>query len=100
MQASATPGRRTCLTERLDRSFTHPVHGLSCSSAVMCGLFWTLFTLASVPMDLIEALFGSSATIGERTLPAGPVRDLLAQGIIGGLSGTSCSCRRSACCSS
>jgi ferrous iron transport protein B len=84
----ATATRVDVLTERLDRYVTHPVYGLIVFVAVMCGLFWTLFTLASVPMDIIEALFGRIATTISSSLPDGPVRDLLAQGIIGGLSGT------------
>jgi ferrous iron transport protein B len=76
------------LTERVDRYVTHPVYGLIFFVAVMLGLFWTLFTLASVPMDIIEALFGQAAGLLSSSMPEGPVRDLLAQGIIGGLSGT------------
>jgi ferrous iron transport protein B len=80
--------RGDLLTERLDRYVTHPVYGLIVFVVVMCGLFWTLFTLASVPMDIIEALFGSLGSFVSSTLPQGPVRDLLAQGVVGGLSGT------------
>jgi ferrous iron transport protein B len=81
-------GRVDVLTERLDRYVTHPVYGLVFFVVVMLGLFWTLFTLASVPMDLIEALFGQVAALLSSSMAAGPVRDLLAQGVIGGLSGT------------
>jgi ferrous iron transport protein B len=80
--------RADILTEKLDRYITHPVYGLIFFVVVMCGLFWTLFTLASVPMDIIEALFGRIGTVVSTSLPEGPIRDLLAQGIIGGLSGT------------
>ncbi len=75
-------------TEQLDDYLTHPVFGLVAFIAIMCGLFWTLFTLAAVPMDLIEALFGQLASGIERVLPEGAVRDLLTQGVVGGLSGT------------
>jgi ferrous iron transport protein B len=80
--------RADILTERLDRYVTHSVYGLIFFVAVMLVLFWTLFTLASVPMDLIEAIFGRVAAGLSSSLPAGPVRDLLAQGVVGGLSGT------------
>jgi ferrous iron transport protein B len=88
LTTSATPASADVLTEHIDRYVTHPVHGLVVFILVMCALFWTLFTLASVPMNIIEALFGQLGTTISTTLPAGPVRDLLAQGIIGGLSGT------------
>ncbi len=76
------------LTDRLDRYLTHPVFGMAAFVSVMCVLFWTLFTLAAVPMDLIEALFGQLASGLGAVLPDGPVRDLLTQGVVGGLSGT------------
>lgn len=76
------------LTDRLDRYLTHPLFGMAAFVAVMCVLFWTLFALAAVPMDLIEALFGRLGDGVRAAMPAGPVRDLVTQGIVGGLSGT------------
>lgn len=75
-------------TERLDRAFTHPVLGIVVFAAVMGGLFWTLFTLATVPMDLIEATFAALGDLARSQLPAGPVRDLLTDGVVGGIAGT------------
>jgi ferrous iron transport protein B len=76
------------LTERLDRAFTHPVFGMVVFAGVMASLFWTLFALAAVPMDLIEATFARLGALVGRHLPPGPVHDLLAEGIIGGVAGT------------
>ena len=90
-EAAVTAGELAAadsFTERLDRWLTHPLVGMLAFVAVMCGLFWVLFVLASVPMDIIEALFGGMATWIGGVLPEGPVRDLMTQGIIGGLSGT------------
>ena len=56
----SAPHARDAFTERLDRVFTHPVLGLLFFVVVMGGLFYTLFALATVPMDLIEATFASS----------------------------------------
>lgn len=75
-------------TERLDRAFTHPVVGVLVFGAVMGGLFWTLFTLATVPMDLIEATFAALGDLARGQLPPGPVRDLLTDGVVGGIAGT------------
>jgi ferrous iron transport protein B len=75
-------------TERLDRVLTHPVLGLAAFAAVMGTLFWILFALATVPMDLIEATFAQLGALVEQWMPAGPVRDLVAQGIVGGIAGT------------
>ena len=76
------------LTERLDKTFTHPVLGLVVFMSVMVGLFWTLFAIATVPMALIEATF---TQLGQRVgdlLPAGLLHDLVSEGIIGGIAGT------------
>ncbi len=54
----------------------------------MGGLFWSLFQLAVVPMDLIDATFAQLGSLVTTYLPAGPVRDLLANGVIGGIAGT------------
>ena len=74
--------------ERLDRTFTHPVLGVLSFVLVMAGLFYTLFTLATVPMDLIEATFAGLGDLVRVGLPEGPVRDLLTDGIVGGIAGT------------
>lgn len=75
-------------TARLDRAFTHPLLGLGAFVVVMGGLFWTVFSLATLPMDLIEVIFeGLGGWIGER-MPEGAVRDLLVDGVVGGVAGT------------
>jgi ferrous iron transport protein B len=86
--ASAAPDGGHDLTERLDRVFTHRVLGFAVFLAVMGGLFWILFALATVPMDLIELTFAQLGSLVEGTLPPGPVRDLLSEGIVGGIAGT------------
>lgn len=75
-------------TERLDQAFTHPVLGILVFSGVMAGLFWTLFILASVPMDLIEATFGHLGEWVQTVVPAGAIQDLLVGGILGGVAGS------------
>ncbi len=76
------------LLDRLDATFTHPFAGLVIFHLVMAGLFWAIFALASVPMDLIEATFSHLGGILEAQMPAGAVRDLLVGGLLGGVSGT------------
>jgi len=86
---SAAVGSATdTLTERLDKAFTHPVLGLLVFAAVMGGLFWTLFALARVPMDLIEATFAHLGHWVATVLPDGALRDLISDGIISGIAGT------------
>ena len=76
------------LTERLDKTFTHPVAGLIVFALVMGGLFWTLFALATLPMDLIEAVFAHLGSWVHDVMPEGAVRDLVSEGIIGGIAGS------------
>ena len=76
------------MLDRIDATFTHPVAGLAIFHLVMAGLFWAIFALASLPMDLIEATFANLGGILEVRMPAGAVRDLLVGGLLGGISGT------------
>ncbi|MBM3778149.1 MAG: ferrous iron transporter B [Acidimicrobiia bacterium] len=85
---TATAFSSDSVTERLDRVLTHPVVGWMVFLGIMGGLFWILFALATVPMDLIEATFAYVGGLVDATLPAGPIRDLLSQGIVGGIAGT------------
>jgi ferrous iron transport protein B len=86
--AGKADGAVDTFTERLDRTFTHPILGIIAFVATMAGLFWTLFALATVPMDLIEATFAYLGDIATTYLPEGPLRDLLTDGIIAGVAGT------------
>ncbi|MCC7185338.1 MAG: ferrous iron transporter B [Acidobacteria bacterium] len=75
-------------TERVDLVLTHPVTGTLVFLGVMGALFWTLFALATVPMDLIELTFASLGAAVSAVMPDGPLRDLLIDGVIGGIAGT------------
>jgi ferrous iron transport protein B len=76
------------VTERLDQAFTHPLLGVLVFAGVMFSLFWTIFALASIPMDLIEATFEHLGGWVAAVVPAGAVQDLLVNGVVGGIAGT------------
>jgi ferrous iron transport protein B len=78
---------RTTLTDRLDRIFTHPVLGLVSFAVVMTGMFWTIFSLATFPMDWIEAIFTHAGGWVRAMVPGGVVQDFLAGGVVGGIGG-------------
>ena len=86
--AAAVGSSTDTVTERLDQAFTHPILGVLLFLGVMGGLFWALFALATVPMDLIEATFGIAGGWIRDLMPPGAIRDLLVDGIIGGVAGT------------
>ena len=90
MAASAAWRSATDTLHRTARHAPSPIRCSACWSSllVMGGLFWTLFALATIPMDLIEATFAHLGDWVATTLPEGPVRALVADGIIGGIAGS------------
>ena len=75
-------------TDALDRVLTHPLWGLLIFAGLMTGLFYAIFSLASLPMDLIELSFGTAGDWLRTVLPEGAIADLAVDGIVGGLAGT------------
>jgi ferrous iron transport protein B len=75
-------------TDRLDAVCTHPIGGLVVFALVMTGLFYTIFALASTPMDLIELAFAYLGSGVSAVVPPGAVHDLLVDGVVGGIAGT------------
>ncbi len=76
------------LTDRLDRAFTHPVLGMLSFVAIMTGLFWMIFKLASYPMDWIDLWFGAVGSWAGSLIPPGAIHDLMVDGVIAGVGGT------------
>ncbi len=74
-------------TERLDHALTHPVWGVAAFMAVMLFTFAMIFHVASVPMDLIDALFASAGATLARVLPDGQLQSLLVNGVVAGVGG-------------
>lgn len=82
-----TPVQPNAWTKRADRALTHPVIGVAAFVVVMLGVFFLIFKIASVPMDLIDTLFSGLGGWITTRMPAGDLRDLLVQGVIGGVGG-------------
>ncbi|MCZ6834324.1 MAG: ferrous iron transporter B [Planctomycetota bacterium] len=74
-------------TDRLDMAFTHPVIGLLVFITIMTGLFWTIFALATLPMDLIELIFSWLGNLVGGVLPEGAIKSLITDGVIAGIAG-------------
>jgi len=74
-------------TERLDHVLTDPVIGVAAFFAVMLAVFFLIFRLAHIPMDLIDGLFSHVGAWAAGHLPEGDLRNLLVQGVIGGVGG-------------
>ena len=74
-------------TERLDAWFTHPVIGVAAFFAVMLGVFFLIFRIAHIPMELIDGLFSHLGAWIAQRLPDNDWRNLLVKGVIGGVGG-------------
>ena len=79
--------RRARFQHRLDAVLMHPVAGVLVLAAVLFLIFQAVFSWAAVPMDLIKQ---AMATVGDWTLasmPEGPLRSVLVDGVIAGVGG-------------
>jgi len=74
-------------TEAIDRVLTHPVIGVGVFFTVMFAVFVMIFGIAQYPMDWIDGLFSTAGDLVGRYVPAGDLRSLLVEGVIGGVGG-------------
>ena len=74
-------------SDRWDRLFLHPVWGYVCFFLILFLTFQGVFFLAEFPRSWIESGFLFTGEKLEELLPMGPIRDLLVNGILPGLSG-------------
>ena len=75
------------ISEKIDRVLTHRFFGLIILIAVLLVVFQTIFSWASLPMDLLEKGFGAFGDFVRTEMPPGILTDLLADGIIAGVGG-------------
>ena len=73
------------VSDKLDGALLHPVFGWVVFVAVMLGVFWSIFSFASIPMGWIEAGQDWISGVVENAMAEGDLRDLLIEGIIGGV---------------
>lgn len=82
-RAKANPN----LTERLDRLVTHKVWGVLIFLTSLFIMFEATFVLGEYPMQGIEWLVEKIGTGLEQLMPNGPIKDMVIDGIIGGVGG-------------
>ena len=75
------------ISEKIDRVLTHKFFGLVILVAILLVVFQTIFSWASLPMDLLEKGFGAFGDFVRAEMPPGILTDLLADGIIAGVGG-------------
>lgn len=72
-------------TDRLDAVVTHRWLGYPVFLVFMFVTFWCTFALGQYPMDWIDALFGWLGDLVRDHMAPGPLRSLLADGVIAGV---------------
>ncbi|HEX8776027.1 MAG TPA: ferrous iron transport protein B [Pyrinomonadaceae bacterium] len=79
--------QRPTATERIDRILTHRLFGPLVLILIMLLVFQTIFSWASLPMDLIDRGFGTLGELVRAQMSPGLLTDLLVDGIIAGVGG-------------
>lgn len=77
--------RRHVLTEKIDKILTHKLLGFPVFLSFMFIAFFSTFTLGAHPMEWIDAGMAALSDLVYQTMPAGMLKDLLVDGIIGGI---------------
>jgi ferrous iron transport protein B len=78
---------RPNFSEKVDRVVTHRIFGPVILLLVMLLVFQTIFSWASLPMNLIDQVFSALSGSVRANLPAGILTDLLTDGVIAGVGG-------------
>ncbi len=82
-----TPVDNREATRLVDSIVTNKLLGFPIFFAIMFFIFWATFLLGEFPMEWIENTVDILSNIVNDILPEGPLQDLLADGIIGGVGG-------------
>ncbi len=82
---TAGKGEEHSATELIDTFVTHKLWGYPIFLLLMGLMFWCTFSLGAYPQAWIETLVGWIGGAAERLLPAGVLRDLVVDGVIGGV---------------
>lgn len=87
LKETFTPGRReeATATALIDTFVTHKLWGFPIFIALMWLMFWCTFRLGAYPQEWIDVLVGWIGQGVNALLPAGPLRSLIADGVIGGV---------------
>ncbi|MDE6454247.1 MAG: ferrous iron transport protein B [Muribaculaceae bacterium] len=75
------------VTRRVDNVVTNKILGFPIFFAIMFFIFWATFVLGQYPMDWIESGVDGLSELLNRMMPDGVLKDLIADGIIGGVGG-------------
>lgn len=74
-------------TRFLDSIATNKIWGFPLFFAIMFVIFWLTFVIGQHPVEWIETAVAWLSGAVHRLMPEGPLKDLVAEGIIGGVGG-------------
>ncbi len=75
------------VSDKIDDVVTHPIVGPLLFFIILFAVFTAIFSWASVPQEMIEALFVSVGDGIRAVLPQGRLADFLVDGVLAGLGG-------------
>ncbi len=75
------------VSDKIDRILTHKVFGLVILVAILLLVFQTIFSWATLPMDLLDGGFASLGDAVRAAMPEGILADLVVDGVIAGVGG-------------
>ena len=83
MQSKASNNNKA--TDIIDAFVTNKLFGFPIFLCVMWFMFWATFVVGAYPMEWIEQLVSWISELVSATMPDGPFKDLLLDGVIGGV---------------
>jgi ferrous iron transport protein B len=72
-------------SDKLDRIVTHKFWGMAIFVGIMAVMFLTIFSLAQLPMDLLNSVVRSVGDAVSRIIPPGDLQSLIVKGVIYGV---------------
>ena len=76
---------RLSRSDKIDQYVLDPIGGWVIFVGIMLVVFWTIFRLAEYPMGWVEGGIGMLGESVANTMPEGDVRDMMVDGVIGGV---------------
>jgi ferrous iron transport protein B len=78
-------GQPEPFSDKLDRIVTHKFWGMLIFVGIMALMFFSIFSLAQLPMNLLQGLFRVAGDFTGRHIPAGDLQELLVKGVVQGV---------------
>jgi ferrous iron transport protein B len=78
-------GQREPFSDKLDRIVTHKFWGMLIFVGIMALMFFTIFTVAQWPMDMLQDIFQVTGDFIGRHIPPGDLQELLVKGVVQGV---------------